>query len=76
MLALIGTFEFWIHQELTIEMVMTSGEIAVFDWVKLMHLLFQIPILCILYAFDMENEEEKKEDLYHKELLEKQNRIN
>ena len=76
MLALIGTFEFWIHQELTIDMVITSGDIAVFDWVNLMHLLFQIPILCILYAFDMQNEEEVKEDLYQKELLDKQNRIN
>lgn len=42
-----------------------------FDWVNLMHLLFQIPILCILYAFDMQNEEEVKEDLYQKELLDK-----
>ena len=57
-------------------MVMTSGDIAVFDWVNLMHLLFQIPILCILYAFDMQNEEEVKEDVYTKELLDKQNRIN
>jgi len=52
-------------------MVITSGDIAVFDWVNLMHLLFQIPILCILYAFDMQNEEEVKEDLYQKELLDK-----
>lgn len=58
------------------EMILTSGDIAVFDWVNLLHLLFQIPILCILYAFDMENEEEVREDKYRKELFKKQSRIN